>query len=370
MVTPPLTARSLAPPAAAAALVLLVDAGPYSWSEPLALLACAALPFHKAAPYACLPALAGGLGWPPAVVALYRVGRHDRPGPAATWVVVSSAAAATTSVVTQSLPVTQAVLTYAFTLFMAVMPTALGALLRMRQELTATLSEARRARTAELAAREEGARAAERARIAREIHDVVGHHATLMAVEAAALSATTPDPETRAAATRLRALAKASLTEMRATLGLLNAAPTPNTHHDLPTLVARATATGARITLTDRTTTPLPPSTSRAVFRLVQESLTNATKHAPGAPIRVLLAERSGTLVVQVLNAPPPHPAPSPPPPGGQGLHGLSERVALLGGTLTATPTPQGGFEVRANLPTTAPKAGGARRAPIGRETA
>ncbi|WP_232519749.1 hypothetical protein [Actinosynnema pretiosum] len=158
-----MTARSLVSPAAAAALVLLVDAGPHPWSEPLALLACAALPFRKAAPCVCLPALIGGLGWPPAVVALYRVGRHERPALAAAWVVVSSAAAATPSVVTQSPPLTQAVLTYAFTLFMAVMPTALGALLRMRQELTATLSEARRARTAELAAREEGARAAERA---------------------------------------------------------------------------------------------------------------------------------------------------------------------------------------------------------------
>ncbi|WP_232520135.1 sensor histidine kinase [Actinosynnema pretiosum] len=198
----------------------------------------------------------------------------------------------------------------------------------------------------------------------------MGHHATLIAVEAAALSATTPDPETRAAATRLRALAKESLAEMRATLGLLNSAPTPNTHHDLPTLVARATATGARITLTDRTSTPLPPSTSRAVFRLVQESLTNATKHAPNAPIHILLAERADTLVVQVLNAPPPHPVHPPPPPGGQGLHGLSERVALLGGTLTATPTPEGGFEVRATLPTSALGVSGVWRAPSGRGTA
>ncbi|GAA2668454.1 MULTISPECIES: sensor histidine kinase [Actinosynnema] len=365
-----LTSRSSLPaPLAAAALVLLVDTGPHPWSEPLALLACALLPFRRAAPYACLPALVGGLGWPPAVVALYRVGRHDRAPVAALWVVASAAVAATTFVVTQSLPFTQAVLTYAFTLFMAVMPAALGVLLRTRQELTRTLSEARRARTAELVALEEGARAAERARIAREIHDVVGHHATLIAVEAAALSATTPDPEARAAATRLRALAKESLEEMRSTLGLLKSQPPPNTHHDLPALVERARSTGLPITLTDRTTTPLPPSTSRAVYRLVQESLTNATKHAPNAQVHILLATRADTLVVQVRNAPPPHPPPHPRATGGQGLHGLSERVALLGGTLSAAPTPQGGFEVRATLPTTATRVGGERRATVGPET-
>ncbi len=336
-----------------AAMVLLADGVPYPWSIPTALTACALLPLRRWKPWlaalACLPALAGGLGWPATVVALFRIGRTSPVRVMSCWVFLTTALPATLVVVTQDLTVGAVLLTYAFSLFMSGAPTALGALITTRQKLTASLTEASRAREAELEAREAGARASERARIAREIHDAVGHHATLIAVEAAALAATTDSPQTRATAQRLRALAKEALSEMRAALGLLNPEPT-QTHHDIPHLVARAEAAGVPVHLDTADTGPLPPSTSRAAFRVVQEALTNVTKHAPGAPVHVRLSQQNGHLHISVHNA---H---SPTPPqladsGGTGLHGLSERVSLVGGTLRTTRHEDGSWELEADLP-------------------
>src|SRR5256885_490453 len=115
-----------------------------------------------------------------------------------------------------------------------------------RRELTESVAALRRARSAELEARLEGARAAERARIAREIHDSVGHHSTLIAVQSAALAATAPDEVVREAALGLRGLAKESLAEMRAALGLLNDGP-PLGLADLPSLLTRVCRAGLRI---------------------------------------------------------------------------------------------------------------------------
>lgn len=214
-----------------AAMVLLADHVPYTWSIPTALAACALLPVRRWRPWvaalACLPGLVGGLGLPPTVVALYRIGRKSTVPVMITWVALATVLPSTVVVVSQGLAPGAALLTFAFSLFVAGAPTALGALITTRRELTASLAEASRARIAEVEAREDGARAAERARIAREIHDAVGHHATLIAVESAALAATTEDVKTRDTALRLRALAKEALAEMRAALGLLNTEPSP-----------------------------------------------------------------------------------------------------------------------------------------------
>ncbi|WP_158842675.1 sensor histidine kinase [Saccharothrix deserti] len=334
-------------------MVLLADYVPYTWSIPTALAACLLLPIRRWKPWTaaliCMPGLIGGLGWPPTVVAMYRIGRKSSVPVMITWVTLATILPSTLVVVTQSLAPAAALLTFTFSLFMAGAPTALGALITTRRELTASLTEASRARTAELEAREHGARASERARIAREIHDAVGHHATLIAVESAALAATTEDPKTRDTALRLRALAKEALAEMRAALGLLNTEPTPG-FEGIESLIDRARSAGLTVTYEDQSGQPPPPATGRAVYRIIQEALTNVTKHAPGAAVQVRLSKKDGRLRVSIVNGPPTTRTP-PPEQGGHGLHGLRERVSLVGGTLTTNTRPDGSFAVEANLP-------------------
>ncbi|WP_367130407.1 sensor histidine kinase [Saccharothrix sp. HUAS TT1] len=340
--------------AAPAAMVLLADHVPYAWSLPTALAACLVLPVRRRRPWvaalACLPGLVGGLGWPPAVVALYRIGRKSTVPVMIAWVAAATVLPSALVVTTQRLPPGPALLTVTFALFMAGAPTALGALVTTRHHLTASLAEASRARTAELEAREAGARASERARIAREIHDAVGHHATLIAVESAALATTTDDAKTRETALRLRASAKEALAEMRAALGLLNTEPTPG-FEGVQALIDRAASAGMAVHYEDRSGPPPPPSTGRAVYRVVQEALTNVTKHAPGAEVHVRLSRQDGRLHVTISNGPSPTAGFPSPDRGGQGLHGLTERVIQAGGGLTTRKGADGSFVLDVNLP-------------------
>ncbi|HEX6341330.1 sensor histidine kinase [Umezawaea sp.] len=340
-----------------AAMVVMAGTYPFTWSVPTALAACLALPLRHRWPWLttvlCLPAICGGLGWPPAVVAFYRTGRRTGDHRIPTACVLLATAVPTTFVVlNERLPPNQALLTLAYTFFMSAAPAAIGALITARQDLTTSLAETGRAREAELEALEATARASERARIAREIHDAVGHHATLIAVESAALAATTAEERTRDAALRVRELAKETLAEMRAALGLLNAPREPaEGYTDLPHLVDRARAAGLPVDFDATNATTPGPAAGRAVYRVIQEALTNVTKHAPNAPVRIRLTTHNHHLHVTVTNAPPLHRPPQQDP-GGTGLHGLSERVTLLGGTFTAAPTSDGGFTLEATLPT------------------
>ncbi|MCS7482848.1 sensor histidine kinase [Umezawaea endophytica] len=340
-----------------AAMVLMAGTYPFTWSVPTALAACLALPLRHRWPWLatvmCLPALCGGLGWPPAVIAFYRTGRHTRsPRVALTCVLLATAVPTTFVALNERLPLNQLLLTLAYTFFMSAAPAAIGALITARQDLTTSLAETARAREAELEAREATARASERARIAREIHDAVGHHATLIAVESAALAATTTDQHTKDTALRVRGLAKETLTEMRAALGLLNAPREPAQGYlDLPNLINRARAAGLPVDYTNHARTTPTPAVGRAIYRVVQEALTNVTKHAPNAPVQIHLTRQSHSIHITVTNTA----SPNPPPHqhhDGTGLHGLSERVTTLGGTFTATPGPDGGFSVEATLPT------------------
>jgi signal transduction histidine kinase len=334
-----------------AAVVLMAQDRPFPWSLWTALAACALLPLRLRWPWLavlfCVPAVAGGLGWAPALVAQFRLGRKEKSVPVQfLWVTALTAAAVAPVVITEDVPFGVFLLATAFAFGLAAAPTALGALITTRKELTQSLYETRRARAAELEAQETSARAAERARIAREIHDAVGHHATLIAVESAALAATADDPSVRDTALRLRALAKESLSEMRAALGLLNS---DTTYPTLQELVDRARIAGVSVTLSETGDATLSPPVSRALFRVVQEALTNVTKHAPGATVTVTV-DRSSPVRVSVVNGPAEHPASA--DGGGAGLHGLSERVRLAGGTLTTSYRPDGGFSVTAVLPT------------------
>lgn len=212
----------------------------------------------------------------------------------------------------------------------------------------------------------------ERARIAQDMHDSLGHELALIAVRAGALEVA---PELgdrhRAAAAELRTGAADATDHLREIIGLLrddadeHAADAPSgaagpsspparpARESIPDLVDRARASGVPVHLTGDADVHagLGPMAALTAHRVVQEAITNAAKHAPGAAVTVALA-RTGTggTTVTVANDPPPD---GPPllPSGGRGLAGLTDRVRLLGGTLHAAPTPAGGFRVTADIP-------------------
>jgi signal transduction histidine kinase len=342
------------------AVAVLWSEPPFSWSVPSALVACGLLPLrHIAPPLAVvggLWGLAGGLGWPAALVALYALGRRGgRVSTTIPWLVLPVVAAVTPVLMTQALPWQRMVLTVAFFGLYTVVPASLGLLMATRERLTESLRELERARDEALAASQDAARAQERARIGREIHDAVGHHATLIAVGAAAIAASTGEDETRRGAEQLRALAKRALAEMRVALGLLDGREHAAGLTEIAALVAGSKAAGVDVELLNSGAPgEVGPAVGRAVYRVVQESLTNAARHAAGAAVRVELRWNPLELQVQVQNRPPTRPSRwrrDPLGGGGAGLTGLAERVASVGGQLSWGPTAAGGFAVRATFP-------------------
>jgi signal transduction histidine kinase len=339
------------------AIAVLLGVPPFDWSVAPALVACALLPLRHLWPplglLGALWALAGGLGWPPAIVALYTLGRRCRRVAAlAPWLAATVAVALTPVLLTQDLGAGGTVLTIAFVALYAGAPAALGLLVSTRARLTESLRQLERAREDALAASRDAARAQERARIGREIHDAVGHHATLIAVGAAAIAASTAEEETRRGAEQLRGLAKRALAEMRAALGLLDGSEHVAGLAEVCALVAGSRAAGVDVELDERgEPVEVVPGTGRAVYRVVQESLTNATRHAAGARVRASLRWRATELVVEVCNGPTSAAPLRPEAGGGTGLTGLAERVTAAGGELTAGPRPDGGFTVRAVFP-------------------
>ncbi|WP_433073095.1 sensor histidine kinase [Dactylosporangium sp. CA-052675] len=219
-----------------------------------------------------------------------------------------------------------------------------------------------RARTAERE-QEVAARLAverERARLARELHDVVTHNVSVMVVQAGAarkVMDARPD-QAKEALLAVESGGRAALTELRQVIGLLtidadgeDLAPQPGLEQ-LGTLVARVRETGVPVTLA--VAAPgVPPGVGLAAYRVVQEALTNAVKHAAGAGVDVVVTADGRMLRVDVADTggePVPGAAGS-----GRGLAGLRERLAVYGGTLTAAPRPTGGFRVVAEIPLGAP---------------
>lgn len=350
-----LVAQEIGVVGAALGCVLLSRPTGFPWSEEAAIVACCALPLRLRWPWLamlfCLWGLAGELGLAPALVGMYRIGRTSRsPWVTALWAVAAVAAIETTVFLLQPLPLRDGTLSVLFAMLWMSSPLALGILVSTRQRLAASVAELRLAREAELDLRAQRARSAERARIGREIHDAVGHHATLIAVEAAALEATTAEPETREVAVRVRRLAKESLAEMRTALGLVGGRSEGGSDlAELADLVANAQQAGVPVALTDRSPRDVLPPVSRAAYRIVQESLTNAAKHAPGTPVRVTLTRVAGALEVTIANDPGPTAAPIPDS-GGLGLPGMAERAKSVGGRLDVE-RENGQFTVRARLP-------------------
>jgi len=201
----------------------------------------------------------------------------------------------------------------------------------------------------------------ERARISRELHDVVAHHISMVAVQAETARLTTPGMPA-AGAQRLSAIgdtARAALTEMRRLLGVLredaqaevaDRRPQPGLKqlNDLLDEVRDASGTGARFILSGAPAT-LDPGVELAAYRIVQEALTNARRHAPGAAVDVELHYAHDALRLRIRdNGPGPPPAL---PAGGHGLPGMRERAVAVGGQLRTGPAAGGGFLVEATLP-------------------
>jgi signal transduction histidine kinase len=214
----------------------------------------------------------------------------------------------------------------------------------------------------------------ERARIASELHDVVTHSVSVMIVQAGAARQVLSDSpgEARAALLAVEACGRAAMTELRHLLGLLSPTESPSdklgAQEDVgPTelepqpglaqlrpLVDRLRAAGLPIDLRlDEPPCELSPGFDLAVFRVIQEALTNVLKHAGKPATTVSLSYAGGDLIVEVTDTGRPIPAVAPAVPagGGRGLVGLRERIALYGGVLHAGPTAGGGWSVRARLP-------------------
>ncbi|MGG7571953.1 sensor histidine kinase [Streptomyces sirii] len=260
-------------------------------------------------------------------------------------------------------------------------PIALGLLVRTRRELASRVEDLTRSLRREDRLLADRVKTTERARLAREMHDVVAHQVSLISLQAGAVQVSTEDEAARTGARTIRELSVRTLEELRHMVGVLRAdggdaaadglAPQPDLE-ELPRLIEMsaldvtyeggvvAGASGAK-------------TVERAAFRTVQEALTNVRKHAPGARVRVrvdpveavdgargALHEADGAddgrtapgLRVEIRNGPPDATATVPAlPGGGHGLVGLRERAQSLGGTLEARHTSDGGFVVRAEFP-------------------
>lgn len=251
------------------------------------------------------------------------------------------------------------------TVALAAAALAWGMFVRARRQLLATLRDRARRAEAEQLVQAERARQAERTRIAREMHDVLAHRLSLVALHAGALEVALdlPPDQVRESAALLRTTAHQALEELRDVIGVLREEPGPEqpstvpqpTLADIPRLVEETRRSGAKVDFEMQVdgADEVPGALGRDAYRIVQEALTNVTKHARGtlAEVRVEGAPNHG-LHVCVRNPPAVGTIDRAAPPGsGTGLLGLQERVTLANGVLVHGRDASGGFVVEAELP-------------------
>ncbi|WP_242882160.1 sensor histidine kinase [Actinomadura litoris] len=242
----------------------------------------------------------------------------------------------------------------AYGLGLAAAPALFGQLVQARRDLAARLAEITEVREHEQFLAAQSVLAKERAQLAREMHDVVSHQVSLIAVRAGALQVSTSDPDAKDAATTIRRLSVQTLDELRHMVSVLRTSGSPPTEltpqptlAQLHTLVAGC---GIEADLHVDLDGDLPPPVQRAIYRTVQEALTNARKHAPGSSTRVEVRRRDGTVRTTVTNTAPTRPA-LPLPSAHHGLIGLRQRAELLGGALESGPTPDHGYHLTLEIP-------------------
>ncbi|GGX87089.1 sensor histidine kinase [Streptomyces fructofermentans] len=245
---------------------------------------------------------------------------------------------------------------FVYLLATAAAPVFLGQLVQARRDVSARLAEVEEVREHERRLHAQGVLARERAQLAREMHDVVSHQVSLIAVRAGALQVGAKDAATREAARTIRRLSVTTLDELRHMVTLLRASggrstePTPQpTLAELRQLVDTS---GIDVTLAGELPPGIGAPAQRAVYRTVQEALTNVRKHAPGASATVALWHEGAELGVTVVNTPPTRPVLRLPS-ARHGLVGLAERAENLAGAFESGPTPDGGYRARLSLPAT-----------------
>lgn len=233
----------------------------------------------------------------------------------------------------------------------------LGDSVRTRRDLEAELRHRAVLEAAERAREAERLLERERLRLARDLHDTIGHTMTVIGVQAGVAAEALAAGETPSAATAVDAIRTANreaMTELRATLGTLRDPETPAPRQpaarlaDIERLVAQARATGLEVELAMDDLPALPTAISETAHRIVQESLTNVLRHARATQARVQLAVRDEHLLVSITDDGTAEPEPKP---SGRGLAGMRERTLLLGGEFNAGPRSDGGFAVDVRLP-------------------
>ena len=237
---------------------------------------------------------------------------------------------------------------------------ALGTGIAVRRRVESAASDASRQAIADTLL--EHAARGERARIARELHDVVAHHISMISVQAEAARLTTPGmpPEGARRLATIADTARTALTEMRRLLGVLRddaGTPTPRVPQpglkqltELTDEARASTGASTRLIVHGRLK-PLDPGIELTAYRIVQEALTNARRHAAGAAVDVEIEYAEAAVRIRVRDNGP-GPGPGTAANGtGHGLLGMRERVGMVGGTLTVGPAPIGGFLIEAVLP-------------------
>ena len=329
----------------------------------ISLALCAPLAVRSYLPLTAWCASAAGLFWVggafssfgalPGAILVYVLCLYAVAVRCEAWVVVT--AAVVTGIggtLIYGQPATTAILT-------AAVPVLAGVVVRTRRGTTERLKVQER--------RHEGERALlqERQRIARELHDVVAHHMSVIAIQAEAGPYKVQDPpkELVDSFADIRASALSGLKELRRVLGVLRSdtpeiAPQPGLD-DLEGLLESARSAGVTVTAgVSGTVRPLPAGVDLSAYRIIQEALSNAMRHAPGATVQVKLYYGDAALVVEVRND---HCPPGTSTAaeqdgvagdgGGHGIIGMRERATMLGGHLQAGPTEKGEFLVTAALP-------------------
>jgi signal transduction histidine kinase len=251
---------------------------------------------------------------------------------------------------------------YAWSLVILVIAGLCGMVIRARRQLVRSLRDRAERAESEQQLRVAQARVLERNRIAREMHDVLAHRISLLSLHAGALEIkrdATADQVTAAAGV-IRASAHQALQDLREVIGVLREDPPAETPErpqptlgELPALADESRSAGVRVRLDVRIEpTAVPEGTGRAAYRIVQEGLTNARKHAPGTAVSVAVDGSAGAGLTIDIRNPWPLAAPAAAIPGtGTGLVGLAERATLAGGRLSHGRTGQNEFALTAWLP-------------------
>ncbi|MFD9610596.1 sensor histidine kinase [Streptomyces sp. NPDC059083] len=248
-----------------------------------------------------------------------------------------------------------------------VLPGLAGALAGQRERLVRALEERNAFLERAHRSAEAQARSRERSRIAGEMHDLLGHRLSLIALHSGGLemAGEAGDPEVRRSARLVHGTARLAMAELRDVLKVLRAddplsgtgeplTAGTGTHGEIAALVDQSRSAGIAVRLdwTGRDLTGESPTARRAVDRVIREALTNVHKHASGSEVRVVVRRETRQVRVDVRNGPETAPARTVRLPGGDlGLVGLHERIRLLGGTLGAGPVDGGGYAVEARVP-------------------